>query len=115
MKMHLARPLQRFERGDRSHQLHAVVGRRIGRAEKFLFVLARAEDRAPAAGAGIAAAGAVRIGINARPSARARGFGHQSSPYALARVMSRWKRSFWRYSSGSFGFTSAPGGWLSRS
>src|SRR5262245_5741232 len=51
--------LQRLQRGDRRHQLHAVVGGVRLAALQFLLDLAEPEDRAPAAGTGISGAGAV--------------------------------------------------------
>jgi len=53
------RPLQGFEPLDRSHQLHAVVrGQRLPTRE-LPFLVAHAQQHAPAAGARVAAAGAV--------------------------------------------------------
>ena len=54
-----ARPLQRFEPGDRRHHLHAVVGRLGVIAAQFLFDLAIAQYRGPAARARVAAASPV--------------------------------------------------------
>ena len=54
-----ARPLQRLERGDRRRQLHAVVGGRRLAAAQLALDRAIAQDRAPAARARVAAAGAV--------------------------------------------------------
>ena len=61
-----ARPLQRFERGDRRHQLHAVVGGVRLAAFELLLVIAEGQDRAPAARAGIARAGAVGVDDDVR-------------------------------------------------
>src|SRR5262249_15559732 len=58
--------LERLERGDRRHQLHAVVGG-VGLATlQLLDVIAEGEDRAPAAGTGIARAGAVGMDDDVR-------------------------------------------------
>src|SRR4051794_8992238 len=54
-----ARLLQRLQRRDRRHQLHAVVGGVRLKTLQFLFDLAEFQDRAPAAWAWIAGAGAV--------------------------------------------------------
>jgi hypothetical protein len=51
--------LQRFQRLDGGHQLHAVVGGHALAAEDLLLVRAGAQDRTPAARPGIAAACAV--------------------------------------------------------
>jgi hypothetical protein len=58
--MHLRRHrlLQGAQGLDHGRHFHAVVGRRLA-AEQFPFGFALAQDRAPAARAGIAAAGAV--------------------------------------------------------
>src|SRR5258706_1674650 len=61
---HVARPRQGLERADDRHQLHAVVGGRRLAAEELLLLAAEAQDRAPAAGAGIAAAGAVAVDLD---------------------------------------------------
>src|ERR1700759_2874763 len=53
------RPLQRFEPSDRGHHLHPVVGRLGLIAAQFLFDLAIAQYRGPAARARVAAASAV--------------------------------------------------------
>ena len=49
-----ARAGQRLQRHDRRHDLHAVVGRQRLAAAQRLLALAPGEDRAPAAGAGVA-------------------------------------------------------------
>src|SRR4051812_19212955 len=54
-----ARFLQRFQRRDRRHRLHAIVGGVGLAALQFLLLVAESQDGAPAAGAGIARAGAV--------------------------------------------------------
>ena len=54
-----ARPLERLERRDRRHQLHAVIGGIELAAFEFLFAVAEREDRAPAPRTRIARAGAV--------------------------------------------------------
>src|SRR3954447_17288322 len=54
-----ARPLQRFEPGDRRHQLHAVVGGLGVVAAQFFFDFSIAQYRGPAARARVAAAGPV--------------------------------------------------------
>src|SRR5579883_457765 len=51
--------LQRFQRGDRRHHLHAVVGGLVGAARQLLLDGAVAQDGAPAAWPRIAAAGSV--------------------------------------------------------
>src|SRR6202023_4347030 len=56
-----ARLLQGFERRDRRHQLHAVVGGMRLAALQFLFDIAEFQDRAPAARTGIARASAVGV------------------------------------------------------
>ena len=61
-----ARPLERFERGDRGHQLHAVVGGLRLAAFEFLLAIAEGQDRAPAARARIARAGAVGVDDDVR-------------------------------------------------
>src|SRR5688500_2106949 len=59
VQAHPARALERLERADHRRELHAVVGG-VGLAPpQLLFRAARAQQHAPAAGAGIAAAGAV--------------------------------------------------------
>src|SRR5581483_7668491 len=59
VERHPARPRQRLQPGDRRRQLHAVVGGRRLAAGQILLDPAIAQDRRPAARAGIAAAGAV--------------------------------------------------------
>ena len=56
-----ARPLQRLQRGDRRHQLHAVVGGQPLAAGQLAPLALPGQDRTPAAGAGIAAAGTVGV------------------------------------------------------
>ncbi len=58
---HLARGLQRFQRHDRAHQFHAVVGGVALAAGKFAFGARVPEQCAPTAVAGIAEAGAVGV------------------------------------------------------
>src|SRR5665647_436866 len=53
--------LQRLQRRDRGHQLHAVVGGMGFTALQFLFAIAEVQDRAPAAGAGISRPRPVRV------------------------------------------------------
>ena len=60
--------LQRLQRRDRGHQLHAVVGRLGLAAGQFLGRAVVAQDRAPAAGPGIARAGAVGEDFDAASS-----------------------------------------------
>ena len=55
----LTRTLERFERLDRGHEFHAVVGGLALGAVEFLLVVVLEQDRAPAPGSGIAAASAV--------------------------------------------------------
>jgi hypothetical protein len=59
MDLDLAAALERLERGDRRHQLHAVVGGHGLAARQLLLGAAGAQYGAPAAGARIARAGAV--------------------------------------------------------
>ena len=64
----LAGPFQRLERVDRGQQFHAVVGGIGLAAVQFAFlddlaIAYRAHQRTPAAGAGVARTGAVRIGV----------------------------------------------------
>ena len=68
-----AGPLERFERRNRRHQLHAVVGG-VGLAAPHLFdMIAEGEDRAPTARPRIAGAGAVGVNDDVR-------FAHPSIP-----------------------------------
>ena len=59
VEMHPARLLERAEGVDYGGEFHAVVGRRLVAARHFLFMVSHAQDRAPAAGAGVALAGAI--------------------------------------------------------
>src|SRR5208283_4111773 len=86
---------QRLQRRNSGHQLHAIIGRQLLAAAKFLFHAVIDEDGAPAAGPGIAGTGAIGPDFYA---AR-----HASRPYSPARSMVWWKRSLSRYSSGFFG------------
>ena len=61
-----ARPLERRERRDCGHELHAVVGGVRLAALELLHVLASRENGAPAARAGIAGAGAVGVDDDVR-------------------------------------------------
>src|SRR6476646_3547927 len=54
-----ARPLQRLEPLNRSHQLHSVVGREGLSARQLALLLSHAQKHAPAAWTGVAAARAV--------------------------------------------------------
>src|SRR5262245_28753262 len=54
-------PLERFQRRDRGHQLHAVVGGMRLAAPELPFVIAEGENRAPAAGPRITGAGAIGV------------------------------------------------------
>src|SRR5688572_4129528 len=61
---HAAPALESFERADRGHELHAVV-RGVGLAAPELLLLAVvAQEHAPAAGTGVAAAGAVAVDLD---------------------------------------------------
>src|SRR3546814_9895184 len=60
----LAGPLQRLQALDRSGHFHAVVGGKRRAAGEFKLPIALAQDRAPAAGAGIALARAVRENLD---------------------------------------------------
>src|SRR6185369_2408029 len=53
------RPLERLQRRDRRHQLHAIVGGMLFPAHQLFRLIAERENRAPAAGTGITRAGAV--------------------------------------------------------
>src|SRR5690242_9814503 len=59
VELHHAGPLESLEARDRAHQLHLVVGRRRVAARQLLLALAHTKDGRPAAGARVAAAGAV--------------------------------------------------------
>ena len=61
MKRDLAWLLQRFESGDGGEKFHAVVGCFCESAAQFATVNPVCENRGPAAGTGIPAAGAVRV------------------------------------------------------
>src|SRR5262249_56627669 len=60
----LARALERVERADYRRELHAVVGGLRLAAPELLLGPLGAQQRAPAAGAGIAAAGAVAVDLD---------------------------------------------------
>src|SRR6267142_6788741 len=62
------RPLERFERCDRGHQFHAIVGGVRFAALQLLLTVAEGEDRAPAARTRIARAGPTGVGDNVRPA-----------------------------------------------
>src|SRR3546814_2602607 len=64
VERHLAGPLQRLQALDRSGHFHAVVGGKRRAAGEFKLPIALAQDRAPAAGAGIALARAVRENLD---------------------------------------------------
>src|SRR5215469_6039728 len=100
--------LQVLQRRDRRHQLHPIVGGCGLESRQFLFDAVVAQQRAPAARAGIAAARTVGEDFDDA-------IAHESSPYAVGLMTPRWKRSFCRYSTGSFCRTNAPGAWCSRS
>src|SRR5690606_28206956 len=102
-----ARLLQRVQRLDRRHQLHAVVGGVGLAARQLLLHAVEAQDRAPAAGAGIAGAGPVGEYLDPLHGC--------FRPYSAAEAMARWKRSLRTYSSGSRFLTSAPSGPCSQS
>src|SRR5205814_6301906 len=57
-------PLQRLERPDDRHQLHAVIGRRGLAAPELLLLALVAQDDTPAAGTGVAPARAVGIDLH---------------------------------------------------
>ncbi len=61
---HVAVALQRRERLDRRGQLHAIVGGERFAALELFLVLARAQDRAPSARPGVAAAGTVGVDLD---------------------------------------------------
>src|SRR5579859_4914836 len=81
-------------------QLHAVVGGLRLAAPALALVALEHQQRAPAARAGIAAAGTVRVDHHARR--------HDHAPKPGS--PSRWTASLRSYSSGSFGRTRAPAG-----
>src|SRR5688572_1655959 len=64
VEAHPARALERIEGPDHRRELHPVVGGLRFPAPEFLLYAFRAEQRAPAAGAGIAAAGAVAVDLD---------------------------------------------------
>ena len=70
MDIDAAWPLERFERGNRRHQFHPIVGGVGLAAFQFLLVIAERQDRAPAAGAGITRTGAVRMDDDVRQGGR---------------------------------------------
>src|SRR5579871_1255165 len=105
---------QRFQRRNRRHQFHPVVGGVNLESGELLFDVAEPQDRAPAARTGITRAGAVgmdddmgRRTQSAVPEA--------STPYSRIEDTLWWKRSLRAYSSGSFGRTKAPFGTLRKS
>src|SRR5690606_7129639 len=61
---HVARPLERLQRLDDGQQFHAIVGGVGLAAEKRLLVATLAQQRAPAAPAGVSLAGAVGPDFN---------------------------------------------------
>src|SRR5690606_10985773 len=61
VQLDLAGAGQGLQRLDGGHQLHAVVGGQRLAAPQFLLMVAPVHHRAPAAGAGIAATGAVGV------------------------------------------------------
>ena len=69
------RLFQSLQRPDHGGQFHAVVGGCRLTARQFLFVLACAQDRRPAAGSGVSRTGAVGKDVDAR-------LGHK--PYSAA-------------------------------
>src|SRR5262249_38484775 len=95
--------LERFERGDRGHQFHAVVGGVSLATFQFLPVIAEGEDRAPAARPRIARAGTIGGDDDVR-------LAHPSIPESRTLLTAWWKRSLRQYSNGPFGRPSAPGG-----
>ena len=64
VQAHAARALERFERADDRHQLHAVVGRRGFAAVELAHAAAATQERAPAADARIALARAVGVDLD---------------------------------------------------
>src|SRR5262245_36763312 len=61
MKIDRAGPFERLQRRDRRHQFHAVVCRMRFAAFEFLLIVTKGEDRAPAAGPGVARTGTVGV------------------------------------------------------
>src|SRR4051812_21229969 len=64
VQAHAARALQRLERPDDGSELHAVVGGGRRAAPQLFFFSLEAQQRAPAAGPGVAAAGAVAVDLD---------------------------------------------------
>jgi hypothetical protein len=64
--------LQCLERGNRRHQLHAVVGGMSLAAAQLLLVIAKGQDRAPAARTRIARAGAIGVDYDVGTAGHAR-------------------------------------------
>src|SRR5262249_13417966 len=60
----LYRTLERLEGADHRGELHTVVGGEPLRSADLALVLTRAQQRRPAAGSGVAAAGAVGIDLD---------------------------------------------------
>src|SRR6185312_6289612 len=72
--------LQGVQRLDRRHQLHSIVGGMRLATRHFLHLAIEAQHRAPAAGSGIARAGAVREDLDLL---------HAGSPYSAAERIAR--------------------------
>ena len=81
-----ARPLERFQGGDRRHHLHAVVGGVEFAALELLLAVAEGEDGAPAAGTGIAGAGAVGVNDDVRQRFALRSLGSRRDHSVIARA-----------------------------
>ncbi|MNF08223.1 hypothetical protein D3C80_2085900 [compost metagenome] len=64
MQDHVARLAERFQRHDRRHQFHAVVGGVGLAAGDLALAPAKAQQRGPAAGTGIAQAGTVGVDLD---------------------------------------------------
>src|SRR5262245_48317170 len=83
-KIDAGRPLQRFKRSNRGHQLHAVVGSQRLAAEDLFAMLAGHQNRAPSARARVAGTGAVGVDHHDRFCPR-----DHPNPYSLAETMVR--------------------------
>src|SRR5262245_44853785 len=83
----VAGALEARQRFDDGRQFHAVVGGRGLAAEQLFLVLAAAEPRAPAAGAWVALAGAIRIDHHLGPCNERR---HHKSFVSIQSMSTRW-------------------------
>ena len=81
VKLHAARPFQRFKAANRGEKLHAVVGRKRLAARDLSLFLAHAQERGPAAGPWVSPARAVRENLDERK------FGQATSSRGSLNVM----------------------------